>query len=253
MKIGELAQKTEVPKQTIHYYIRTGLLPKPRKLGSNSADYDESYVDRIRLIKELQNDFFFPLPTIKKILWEHRSASKQAMLKLRSEFFRPVEHYLGTGVEGDEPFLEATGLAPRWLPVLKEWGLISSDTKDGVNVYTQDDISIGKVMVNMAKIGINRRMGFKAEETMPMLATLFRDIAKTLIEDFQRATVSLKPTERADLANKGHEIMGVLFYHLYRKYAHEYLSGQREEKAGDANPPAAAAPPAEASPVTAAD
>jgi DNA-binding transcriptional MerR regulator len=239
MKISELARRTEVPKQTIHYYIRSGLLPKPRKMGSNSAEYDESYVERIRLIKELQNDFFFPLPTIKKILWEHRSASKQAMLKLKSEFFRPVEQYLGTGVEGDDAFLEATGMAPRWLPQLKEWGLLSSEAKKGINVYSQDDISIAKVMVNMAKMGINRRQNFKPEVTMPMLATLFRDIAGTLIEDFQRATVDLKQPEREDLAARGHEIMGVLFYHLYRKYAHEYLARQREETSRKGDQPSA--------------
>ncbi|MCA1905017.1 MAG: MerR family transcriptional regulator [Desulfarculus sp.] len=231
MKISELAKRTEVPKQTIHYYIRCGLLPKPRKLGSNSAEYDESYVERIKLIKELQNDFFFPLPTIKKILWEHRSASKQAMLKLRSEYFRPVEQYLGTGVEGDEAFLAATGLAKRWLPKLKEWEFISSKQKNGVNVYSQDDISIAKVMVNMAKLGINRRNNFKPEVTMPMLADRFREIAKSLIDDFQRATADLKPGEREELAMRGHEIMGVLFYHLYRKYAQEYIQAQRNGKA----------------------
>ncbi|MFH1033423.1 MAG: MerR family transcriptional regulator [Pseudomonadota bacterium] len=238
MKIAELAKRTDVPKQTIHYYIRNGLLPKPRKLGSNSAEYDDSYVERIRLIKELQNDFFFPLPTIKKILWEHRGASKQAMLKLRTEFFKPVDQYLGTGAEGDEAFLAATGMAPRWLPQLKEWGLLSDLRKNGVNVYNQDDICIGRVMVNMAKMGINRRQHFQPEVTMPMLATFFRDIARNLIEDFQRATVDLKPSERADLAARGHESMGVLFYHLYRKYAREYLDTQREDPARTAKQPA---------------
>ncbi len=226
MKISELAKSTGVPKQTIHYYIRAGLLPKPRKLGSNSADYDESYVDRIRLIKELQNDFFFPLPTIKKILWEHRSASKQAMLKLRMEYFRPMEHYLGTGAEGDEAFLETTGLAQRWLPILKEWGLISPKEQDGGNIYSQDDVIIAKVMVNMAKIGIHRNNNFQPDVTLPMLVSFFREIAKNLIEDFRRATVDMKPAEREELARRGHEIMGVLFYHLYRKYAREYLGDE---------------------------
>lgn len=236
MKIGELAKRTDVPKQTIHYYIRSGLLPKPRKLGSNSAEYDESYVERIRLIKELQNDFFFPLPTIKKILWEHRSASKHAMLKLKSEFFKPVDQYLGSGVEGDEAFLAATGLAARWLPRLKEWGLISSEAKDGLNIYSQDDVCIGKVMVTMAKMGINRRQTFKPEVTMPMLATLFQEITKMLIDDFQAATVDMKSAERQDLAIRGHEIMGVLFYHLYRKYVREYTARQRQEQAAKGEP-----------------
>ena len=229
MKISELAKTTGVPKQTIHYYIRAGLLPKPRKLGSNSADYDQSYVDRIHLIKELQNEFFFPLPTIKKILWEHRSASKQAMLKLRMEYFRPMEHYLGTGVVGDRAFLEATGLAGRWLPQLKQWDLISSKQENGENIYSRDDIIIGKVMVNMSKVGIHRKNNFHPEQTLPLLAHMFREIAKSLIDDFQRATVELKPGERKEMARRGHEIMGVLFYHLYRKYAQEYLTGMKEE------------------------
>jgi DNA-binding transcriptional MerR regulator len=215
-------------------------LPKPRKLGSNSAEYDENYVERIRLIKELQNDFFFPLPTIKKILWEHRGVNKQAMLKLKSEFFRPVEQYLGTGAEGDEAFLKATGLASRWLSQLKEWGLLSSITKNGVSIYTQDDIAVAKVFVNMARMGINRRQNFKPEVTMPKLATLFRDIVKSLVQDFQTATANLKPADRADLGVRGHEIMGVLFYHLYRKYSQEYLALQREEQAREAKPTAVA-------------
>jgi DNA-binding transcriptional MerR regulator len=223
MKISELAKRTDVPKQTIHYYIRSGLLPKPRKLGSNSADYDESYVERIRLIKELQNDFFLPLPTIKKIMWEHRSASKMAMLKLRTEYFRPMEHYLGTGAVGDEAFLKATSLAARWLPILKQWQLISPKVENGENIYSQDDIIVAKVMVNMAKLGINRANKFKPEVTLPLLAGTFKNVAKDLIEDFRRATVDMKPAEREELALRGHEIMGVLCYHLYRKYAREYL------------------------------
>ena len=223
MKISELVKRTGVPKQTIHYYIRAGLLPKPEKTGSNSADYDQSYVERIHLIKELQNDFFFPLPTIKKILWEHRSASKQAMLKLRMEFFRPMEHYLGTGVVGDEAFLEATGLAARWLPLLKSWKFISSKTHNNENVYSQDDVSIGKVMVAMAKAGINRKSHFHPETTMPMLANQFSAITRILIDDFQQATAGLKNAEKQELAMRGHEVFGVLFYHLYRKYAREYI------------------------------
>jgi len=230
MKISDLAKITGVPKQTIHYYIRSGLLPKPQKLSNNSADYDESYVERIRLIKELQNDFFFPLPTIKKILWEHRSASKQAMLKLRMEYFRPLEHYLGAGAVGDEAFRKATGLAARWIPELKKWGLLSSKVENGENVYTQDDIIIGKVMVGMAKIGINRKNNFHPERSLPMLAEMFQEIARNLVEDFWQATVDMKPGERQDLALRGHEIMGVLFYHLYRKYAQAYGKSRRDEK-----------------------
>lgn len=230
MKISELAKQTGLPKQTIHYYIRAGLLPKPKKLSSNSAEYDESYVERIGLIKELQNDFFFPLPTIKKILWEHRGANKQAMLKLRMDYFRPMEHYLGSGAVGDEAFLQATGMAERWIPMLKEWGLLSDRQENGVSVYTQDDIIIGKVMVKMAQMGINRKNNFRPEYTMPKVAATMREVARSMLEDFRQATETFKPKERTELAAGGHEIMGVLFYHLYRKYAQEILRDEKEKE-----------------------
>ena len=40
MKIGELVKQTQVSKETIHYYVREGLLPRPRKLAKNVADYE---------------------------------------------------------------------------------------------------------------------------------------------------------------------------------------------------------------------
>lgn len=222
MKISELAKKADVPKQTVHYYIRAGLLPKPRKLGSNSAEYDESYVERIKLIKDLQKDFFFPLPTIKKIMWEHRGASKQAQLKLRSEYFRPLEQYLGSGVVGDEAFLEATGLNPKYLPRFKEWGYVSDKVVDGENVYSQDDIIIVKVLIDMDKIGLNRKNNL-APEQLKDISHMFRDIVSKQIAYFVNATKDWKPADREELAIMGHEIMGVLFYHLYRKIATEIL------------------------------
>ena len=67
LKIKELVQRTQISKETIHYYIREGLLPKPRKRCKNMADYDESYIEKIRRIKELQHDHFLPLGVIKDI------------------------------------------------------------------------------------------------------------------------------------------------------------------------------------------
>jgi DNA-binding transcriptional MerR regulator len=51
MKISELVKITDVSKETIHYYIREGVLRKPRKTGKNTADYNETHVDQIRTIK----------------------------------------------------------------------------------------------------------------------------------------------------------------------------------------------------------
>ena len=40
MKISTVVKRTGVPKETIHFYIREGLLRKPHKSGVNIADYN---------------------------------------------------------------------------------------------------------------------------------------------------------------------------------------------------------------------
>ncbi len=68
MKISELVKITGVSKETIHYYIREGVLQKSRKTGKNTADYNESHVDQIRTIKALRDNYFLPIPVIKKLI-----------------------------------------------------------------------------------------------------------------------------------------------------------------------------------------
>jgi hypothetical protein len=62
MKISSVVKRTGVPKETIHFYIREGLLRKPRKAGINIADYTENHVKQILFIKELRDNFYFPIP-----------------------------------------------------------------------------------------------------------------------------------------------------------------------------------------------
>ena len=117
MKISQLVKRTSVPKETIHFYIREGLLRKPRKSGVNTADYNESYVDQIQLIKNLRDNYYLPIPEIKKIIKDFRkqSPSDQAVSQFYSRFFRPADRLFTNEVEGREAFCQATGLGKKWL------------------------------------------------------------------------------------------------------------------------------------------
>src|SRR5262245_23196947 len=68
MRIGELAERTGISRETIHFYLREGLLPRPRKAGRNMAFYEDTHVERLLLIKRLQNERFLPLARIKQLL-----------------------------------------------------------------------------------------------------------------------------------------------------------------------------------------
>ncbi|MPY61156.1 MerR family transcriptional regulator [Streptomyces spongiae] len=53
MRISELSRRSGVSIPTIKYYLRDGLLPPGRATAANQADYDDSHLRRLRLIRSL--------------------------------------------------------------------------------------------------------------------------------------------------------------------------------------------------------
>jgi len=222
LKIRELVQRTAVSKETVHYYIREGLLPKPRKWGKNVADYDENYIDRIRMIKELQDHYFLPLSVIKNILKKQKKSSEwQSLHRLRGEYFRPVDQFLPNEIEGEELFRKETGLGRKWLAKMEEWKIINPEVSDGLKLYSQDDITLGKLIVKMDNIGLGPKDGFDPEALKHYLDK-FQEIAVMSQKYFiETALGKLSPEEFSERISQGREIMSLFFYHLYRKLSRE--------------------------------
>jgi DNA-binding transcriptional MerR regulator len=68
MRMAELADASGVSRDTIHYYLREGLLPKPIKGGRTVAYYDDSHLERLRLIRRLREEKYLPLAVIRRIV-----------------------------------------------------------------------------------------------------------------------------------------------------------------------------------------
>ncbi|HXC50219.1 MAG TPA: MerR family transcriptional regulator [Candidatus Limnocylindrales bacterium] len=64
----DLTRITGLPRETIHFYLTQGLLPKPLKTGRNTAVYGEEHLERLQRIKDLQDRHFLPLKAIKAVL-----------------------------------------------------------------------------------------------------------------------------------------------------------------------------------------
>jgi MerR family mercuric resistance operon transcriptional regulator len=54
LTIGKLAKKAGVNIETIRYYERRGLIPKPRRMESGYREYPEDMATRIQFIKHAQ-------------------------------------------------------------------------------------------------------------------------------------------------------------------------------------------------------
>lgn len=86
----ELAERSGLPRTTIHHYAREGLLPPARKTAPNAARYEAAHVERLGLITRLRDGDGdagpLSIPEIRRVL-EHLEVgvSLRAAVRLVAE------------------------------------------------------------------------------------------------------------------------------------------------------------------------
>lgn len=129
MMIGELARRAGVNVQTVRYYERRGLLPRPQRTPSGYREYSDETADRLRFIRRAQ-ELGFTLTEIEELLVlrldphttaatvKARAEAKIADLDRRIQDLEHIRHALthlagqcrgGRGPVGECPLLEALG------------------------------------------------------------------------------------------------------------------------------------------------
>jgi DNA-binding transcriptional MerR regulator len=136
LRMGELAEASGVSAATIKHYLREGLLPEPVKTSRNMAYYPAEFVDRIKMIKQLQEERYMPLRVIKDLLEEDPERAK-ALIELGDKL---LEHALASESER----ISATEVRHRYevpqdvLDRLAELGVLTPDKKG----YSPSDVRI---------------------------------------------------------------------------------------------------------------
>jgi len=161
LKMSELAESSGVSTGTIKHYLREGLLPEPVKTSRNMAYYPPDFVERIRLIKRLQEQRFLPLKRIKAIL--------------------------AAAGDGERPRLSRAEAARRHnvprrvLERLEEIGVLSGD-RGG---YEPDDVQIVQAIAGFRSGGWDEAIGFTVYDTLryrEALEPLVREEVRLLLE-----------------------------------------------------------------------
>ncbi|EAP97916.1 putative transcriptional regulator [Janibacter sp. HTCC2649] len=68
MRLAELSDTTGVAVATLKYYLREGLLHPGRAVSRTQSDYDETHVERVRLVRALSEVGGLSLATIGRVL-----------------------------------------------------------------------------------------------------------------------------------------------------------------------------------------
>jgi len=67
IKMAELMNKTGETRSTLLFYVKEGLLPEPSKPKPNVHLYMDDSIDRVHLIKTLQNKLHYSITQIKQV------------------------------------------------------------------------------------------------------------------------------------------------------------------------------------------
>jgi predicted DNA-binding transcriptional regulator AlpA len=166
MKMQDLERATGVGRETIRFYIREGLLPQPDRPSRNVAWYDPSFVERLALIKELQQKRFLPLQVIKAIVGNDAEPPRDevmALLVLDGKLFPAV----GGGAEMPAKRLtevaRRTGLKGSEIRQLAATGLVDVETRDGDQWLDDTAIRIVEVWAKMRQAGYTDDLGFNPD------------------------------------------------------------------------------------------
>lgn len=87
MLVSELVRRTSVPLATVKYYLREGLLQPGRRVTARSAEYDESHVRRLRLLRILREVGGIPVGRLRALV----EASEDTGLSVHDMFARATE------------------------------------------------------------------------------------------------------------------------------------------------------------------
>ncbi len=73
MRMADLSRLSGLSRETIHFYLREGLLPRPQKGGRTVAFYTDEHVQRLAAIRRLREEKFLPLAVIRRLLASPRN------------------------------------------------------------------------------------------------------------------------------------------------------------------------------------
>lgn len=169
MKISELAEAAAVPVATVRHYLREELLPEGRKTSRNMAYYPPELVDRIRLIKLLQEERFMPLRVIRELLEREGGDAERLRVHLEAadrglEVALARERQRRPAAEVSEQFEVPVEALDR----LAEIGVLSA-AEDG---YSPADVRIVEAISKFRAGGYDERIGFTVHDAARFLEPL---------------------------------------------------------------------------------
>jgi DNA-binding transcriptional MerR regulator len=223
LKMKQLAEASGVSAGTIKHYLREGLLPDPVKTSRNMAYYPPEFVERIRLIKQLQEERFMPLRHIKAVLDEDPRRAR-ALVELEDRILERALQEEGKPVSAAE-LRRRYEVPQEVLDRLAELGVLTPNSRG----YAQRDVEIVEAISRFRAGGYDERIGFTVYDTLRYKRAL-EELVKEEVQLLMDRLGEMDPEVAADLIEAGAQPLRDLIGALHHKLLIAELRRQRDER-----------------------
>ena len=224
LRMRELAEASGVPAPTIKHYLREGLLPEPVKTSRNMAYYPPEFVDRIKLIKRLQEERYLPLKAIKNVLDESPDRAK-AMLELGDQI-------LDRALAGERSRTSAAEVRRRYgvpkevLDRLAELEVLTPNSRG----YSASDVTIIEAISRFRAGGYDEAIGFTVYDTLRYKAALEELVRQEVDIVMERLAGEVPPDRVVEMLESGAQPLKDLIAALHTKLMVAELERHRSRR-----------------------
>ena len=180
LRMRDVLRETGLPRETIHFYVAEGLLPRPEKTGRNTALYSWEHVRRARLIKSIQEKHFLPLRAIRALLEDAEDASLSAAQQLLITELR-VRLGPSTAAQNSQrallaDILKQDGISKKEIDEFRNRGVIVTEGTGRKTSVSREDAELLHAWARLKTVGISPERGF-----MPSDVKIIEDAISLLV------------------------------------------------------------------------
>jgi len=211
LRMRELAEAAGVSAGTIKHYLREGLLPEPVKTSRNMAWYPREFVERVQLIKQLQEERFLPLKVIREVLENGGGLEGperlRAMVELEDRILERALSGQAASALSAREVRRRYGLPDEALERLEKLGVLTPARQNGTKRYGPADVQIIEAVGRMRASGYSEALGFTVYDTLIYKRHLEGLVHEEVEVMMERVAGEMGADEAADLLERAVEPM----------------------------------------------
>lgn len=217
-RIKQLIEKTGVSRETIHFYLTEGLLPEPNKKTKNMSWYSQEHIERLNLIKELQEKQFLPLKVIKAILtnaedFNFTPDQKKLIHYMQNDFLEKQEKCISIN-----EIVRDQNISLDEINKMKSIGYI-----DNTKYLTNEDLKLIELWITLKEMGITEDLGFPLSNL-----DFFIDISEIIFNQefsiFSENLSNLTNEQITNIVQNSIPVINNIISVLHQKRVHKFIN-----------------------------